>query len=188
MASSDTARMTSVIKTSINVKPFLLCNEFNLTPPCPFSKNKNRTVVLIKPRQSGRIDLLRQPGCPPIRDPWLSPPAPSLAQRASHRLRRAGVPRLLVVWLYRSLNILCFLLKLLQQIACRSSGFFRSTELQGKHSLSQGDIELTLWSDCHILRQPSHTFSVCSPIELTKRGKGYSPFSYDRGYLRIMVI
>jgi hypothetical protein len=101
MASSETARRTSVIRTSINVKPFLLCNEFNLTPPCPLSKNKNRIVVLIKPRQSGRIDLLRQPGCPLIRDPWLSPPAPSLAQRASHRVRRAGVPRLLVVWLYR---------------------------------------------------------------------------------------
>ncbi len=36
-------------------------------------------------------------------DPWLSPPAPSLKQWTPHLLRRAGVPRLLVVWLYREI-------------------------------------------------------------------------------------
>ena len=65
----------------------------------PF-KIKNRIVKWVGPRQSGSFN---SPSATRLsqKDPWLSPPAPSLKQWASHQLRRAGVPRLLVVWLYR---------------------------------------------------------------------------------------
>jgi len=65
--------------------------------------NKNRIVDMPKPQQSGSLELYNfgNPAIPTNGDPWLSPPAPSLEQGAFHQLRRAGVPRLLVVWYYR---------------------------------------------------------------------------------------